>query len=1143
MTPYTLHIDLYDLVAFGAVFTGFTLTLQLWFATGSKQGANRFLALALAAMVLGLVRSLAVDGGLRVSIPQFLPALGPMLYFYVRKLTQPDQRFKRVDWLHLMPLLAGQGIPAMVQALVFISVLAYLYACERLLQKYHRSSPVILMDRSRLAYRWLRRCLAVAAFSVTLWTVYGKPFDLFLAAALIWAAAAALWRQDAVIQDQSAKLAELKQKARTLGKAMETGAYHRDAELTVSSLAEKLNLPPRELSRIINIGVNKNFNDFINAYRVREVIGKMTGKNYDHLTLLGIAYESGFNSKSSFNRIFRELTGKSPAQYKTYLKKERPNHDLGRRSRPGLVISEQQTKLTRLFMFKNYFKTAFRSIAANKFYTVINIIGLTVGLVVGLFMLLWVQDELSFDGFNHRAANIYKIDIVGGSGPTQQIFSEIIAPVATFAKSELPQVKDAVRIRGFGNPPFRAAGKALNEQGAYTDASFFGVFNFPLIRGNQHKPFPDNHSIVITQTTAAKYFGNEDPMGKTIELIGDTANFKVTGIIADFPSNSSIKFDVLLPIAYFNQVAYIKYSTSYNGTGRIPSMDADWISFNYETYLLLKPGTDIRQLEKSLQRIHERNKPDDAPVPYLAQPLLKMHLYKPDGGDAGIGTVKIFAVVAILILAIACINYVNLSTARSILRAKEVSMRKIIGAGKWQLFMQFIVETTLLFMIAALLAIGLMFTLLPAYNSFAGKQMTLGLGNFQIWVYIFLTLTGTLAASSIYPALLLSSFEPLKALKGKLSAGTSSTSFRKILVVTQFTVSIMLIISTLIIGRQLRYMRNKNLGYNKENVFSLGMRGMGKHYEAAKAQLLKQPGIVAVSRSGDNIVDYNNWTGDNDWDGKPKNSNLLFHPMFVDKDFIPFMHIKMTDGSAFSGAVADSSHFILNEAAVEAMGLKHPIGTRLRIWTIHGTVIGVMQDFHFSSMRKKIEPAVFIFNPNASWMMYVKTTGTNARKAISATQAVWKQYNQDLPFEYNFLDDNFNSLYRSEQQTGALFNLFAAIAVLISCLGLLGLATYSAQVRTREIGIRKVLGASIPSIIRLLATEFILLILIAIFIALPIGWYAMSSWLQDFAYRIPVSWPVFVIAAASAVVIAFITISFQSVKAALANPVHSLRSE
>jgi putative ABC transport system permease protein len=794
-------------------------------------------------------------------------------------------------------------------------------------------------------------------------------------------------------------------------------------------------------------------------------------------------------------------------------------------------------------MIINYLKTAWRNIVHNKFYAAINVAGLTFGLVIGLFMLLWVQDELSFDTFNKKGPEIYRIGIVGGTDVSKQIFTDIIAPLVPAAKNELPEVIDGVRIMNIGSTNFKYKEKNfIEEHAAFTDPSYFALFNFPLVNGDAKKPFQDNNSVVISQTMAKKYFGKDNPIGKMV-ILGLNESLKVTGVMTDYPANSSIKFDFLLPISRFNQLVYLSRNVNYDGKNRVLSMDADWVNFSFETYLQVKPNTNIEQLTKKLRSIHERNKPEDAPVPYLAQPLYQMHLYKADGSNGGIETVRTFAIVAILILVIACINYVNLSTARSMLRAKEVSMRKIIGAGKMQLFMQFMIETTLLFTISTVLAIGLMYVLMPVYNSFSGKQLQISAGNYQVWVYIIITLVGTLAASSIYPAILLSSFEPLKALKGKVAAGIGNVAFRKVLVVVQFTVSIVLIVGTIIIGRQLNYIQKKDLGYDKENVFSFDMRDIKQHYDAFKNDLLKQPGIISVTRAGGDIVNNQGWTGDNDWDGKPAKSNLLFHPIAADKDFIAFFKLKMKEGTAFTGAVADTTHFILNEAAVAAMGLKNPIGKSIRIQKTKGTITGVVKNFHYASMRKKIEPAVIYYRPEYCYKIYVKTTGADAQKAIAAVQRSWKQYNNDTPFAYTFLDDSFNQLYKTEQRTGSLFNVFSAIAIIISCLGLFGLATYSAQVKTREIGIRKVLGSSVTGIIRLLATEFVLLIVIAIFIATPVAWYAMDKWLQDYAYKTSISVWVFLIAGGGATFIALATISVQSLKGALANPVKSLRSE
>ncbi len=785
-------------------------------------------------------------------------------------------------------------------------------------------------------------------------------------------------------------------------------------------------------------------------------------------------------------------------------------------------------------MLKNYLKTAWRNLLKNKFYSFINIVGLTVGLAIGILILLWVQNELSFDSFHKKAPNIYRMAIFGGTGASRQIWSQDVAPMGPLAKQQVAGVKDQVRITGneFFSM-FRYHDKVFgNENVVFADPSFFSIFDFPLAEGNTAKPFANDNSVVITKKSAKKYFGDENPIGKVI-VADDKANFTVSGVINDFSDNSSFNMDMIMPMSY-----HISKKLADNKE----DVNSNFSNFNYETYLLLNPGITPQSLKAKLFNIHISHKKEDTDVEYLLLPLTKTHLYRLDGSDGGISTVRIFIVIALLILVIACINYVNLSTARSMLRSKEISMRKIIGAAKSHLFLQFIVETALLFLIAAGLAIMLIYALMPAFNELSGKQLVFNLNDYHIWIVILATISGTLIVSSIYPALLLSSFEPLKALKGKVSAGIGDVTFRKILVVTQFTFSVVLIIGTIVITNQLSFIRSKQLGYDKSHVLGFWMRDMAKHYDAVKAELLKQPGILGVTRSNSNIVRLGGLTGDNDWDGKEANQTFIVHPMAIDKDFMSFFKMKLVQGAGFTGAVADSTHFILNEAAVKEIGLKNPIGKRFRMWKTNGTIIGVVKDFHFASMREKISPAIFYYTPNLN-SMYIKTDGRNAQKAINAAQEQFKQYNGQYPFDYTFLDDIFNNLYKGEQREGTLFNYFAGIAILISCLGLLGLAAFTAQVRTREIGVRKVLGASVTEIIGLLAKDFIKLVLIAIAIAIPAAWFSMNKWLEDFAYRINIGWYVFVLAGLMAILIAFITISFQSVKAALANPVKSLRSE
>lgn len=785
-------------------------------------------------------------------------------------------------------------------------------------------------------------------------------------------------------------------------------------------------------------------------------------------------------------------------------------------------------------MIRNYIKTAWRNLVKNKFYSIINIAGLTLGLAVGILILLWVQDELSFDSFHKNAANIYRLEISGGTGKSKQIFTAGVAPIGPLAKQQLPDVINQVRLTGNGfYSLYKYQDKVFGDELAmFTDPSFFSIFDFSLIKGNNSKPFTDDNSVVITKTTAAKFFGDADPIGKTIVADGKQ-NLTVSGVIADFPKNSSMRYDMLMPMS-FQLKAMLKQGMD---------MSNNFGYLDYDTYLSLKPGTSLKTLATKIRQIHLNHKPEDTDAEYLLLPLTKMHLYNADMTDKGISTIRMFIGIALLILVIACINYVNLSTARSMLRSKEISMRKIVGAGKTQLFLQFIIETALLFSLAVFLALGLIYVLMPVFNQVAGKQLILNLTDYHIWLVIASAIVATLAASSIYPAILLSSFEPLKALKGKISAGVGDVMFRKILVVVQFVFSILLIIGTIVITSQLNYIRSKSLGYDKTDVISVWMRDMDKHYDAAKAELLKAPGVLGVTRSNQNIVRFNGFTGSVDWDGKDTKDNIIMHPIVIDKDLISFFKMKLVTGASFTGAVNDTAHYILNESAIKQMGIKDPVGKRFTMQGNKGTIIGVVKDFHYASMKEKIAPAIFWYAPKYMNKMYIKTTRRDAPKALAAAEKQFKAYNGEYPFGYAFLDDIFNGLYQSEQQEGTLFTYFASIAIAISCLGLLGLAAYTAQVRTREIGVRKVLGASVSGITAMLSFDFLKLVLIAIIIASPIAWYAMSKWLQNFAYRINIEWWVFAIAGILAIIIAFATISYQAIKAALVNPVKSLRSE
>lgn len=790
-------------------------------------------------------------------------------------------------------------------------------------------------------------------------------------------------------------------------------------------------------------------------------------------------------------------------------------------------------------MFKNYFKTAWRNLWKNKFYSGINITGLAIGLAAGIMILLWVQDEWSYDRFHRKADSIYKINSLMG----EQVWEGSPGPLAVFCKQSIPEVLNVVRINNVDEPLlFTYKDKKFTESKlAFVDSTFFSMFDFKLLEGNSAKPFPNVNSIILTSSVAKKYFAQKNAMGKI--LATDQGNFTVSGVMQDFPENTSIKYDMLLPMSLYAQLFEQGGGNGSNAAWN--TIDTDLGDFYFKTYIQLQKDVSPENVAQKLSHIYLTKKGENAQGnAFSLQPLKTLHLTAADGSNSALQTVRIFLAVAVLILLIACINYVNLSTARSMLRSKEVSVRKIIGAARSHLFIQFIIESALLFLFASGLAFFIIYLLLPLYNKLSGKSLVFSLGNSNVWMVISIAIISTLFLASIYPALLLSSFKPIQALKGKLSLGIGAASFRKTLVVTQFVFSISLIIATIVISRQLQYIKEKDLGFDKEYVFSFGLKKEWYgHMDAARSELLKQPGVLDVAFSDNNIAGVNGTTGDTYWEGKEENRAFLVNPINIDEHFIPLLKMQFVEGNNFTGSRADSAHVILNETAIKETGIKDPVGKSFTLWQTKGTIIGVVKDFNYASLKQKVEPAIFYYRPSRNSRMYIKTTGGDASLAIAAARKVWKEYNPDFPFDYSFLDEDFGKMYQSEQRTASLFNVFAVIAIAISCLGLFGLATYTAQVKTKEIGIRKVLGASVINITRLLAREFIVLVLIAFIIATPVAWWLMHQWLQNFAYRINISWWVFVLTGVAALGIALATVSFQAIKAAIANPVKSLRTE
>ncbi|HSB92385.1 MAG TPA: ABC transporter permease [Flavitalea sp.] len=790
-------------------------------------------------------------------------------------------------------------------------------------------------------------------------------------------------------------------------------------------------------------------------------------------------------------------------------------------------------------MFKNYIKTAIRSLFKNKFYSAINILGLSIGLTTSILLMMWIQDERSFNNFHRDHNRIYNLSSHFDINGKEQVWGGVPGPVYKYAHS-LPQVEQITRITDdwetFHQPGSKNLVAGLHV--AYVDSSFFSIFNFITIQGRANDLFTATNNVLLSEETAKKVFNSTDIVGKTIAI--DTVSYVVSGVLKNFPQNSTLRYDALFPMSM-----YAKRFTAWGGNGDWKTIDDDLGNYAFNTFVKTQPNVSSAAVGSALSKLYKDARNGDSQARFMLQPLSDIHLISADGNKSALRIVQVFIMITILLLAIAAVNYVNLSTARSMSRAKEVSVRKVIGANKLHLFMQFVVETFIIFIIAALLAIVFAALLVPAYNDISGKSLQFTLSNPAVWIIISTAVFGTFILAGIYPALHLSSFNPINSLKGKLSQSTANILLRKVLVVFQFSISVILIICTLVIGRQMKYISQVKLGYDREQVFSVPLSDEAiNHIDAVKDELNKMPGVAATALSNVyNMADYQNSTGDIDWPGKAKENNMIVVNANIDKDFLPLMNFQFIEGGNFKGMPSDTSSYIINETMAKEMGLKPPfVGQSMSLHEEPGVIIGVVKDFHFQSMKNKIAPFVF-WTQRWKDMLYVKTTAAGAQKAIQAAERIYNKYRTATPFTYSFVDTKFDELYRSDNRTRILFNIFAGIAIFISCLGLLALATYSAQIRTKEIGVRKVLGASVPNIVTLLGKDFIVLVIIAIIIAIPVSLYSMNKWLENFAYKTSISYWLFVAASCIAVGIAMLTIGFQAIKVALANPVKSLRTE
>ncbi|MEZ0541385.1 ABC transporter permease [Fibrella arboris] len=790
-------------------------------------------------------------------------------------------------------------------------------------------------------------------------------------------------------------------------------------------------------------------------------------------------------------------------------------------------------------MFRNYIKIAWRNIAKSKTFSFINVLGLALGMTCSLLILLWVNDERSINKFHVNGPRLYQVfENQKWTGNEVSTTTATPGPLAPALKAEIPEIDKTVKITWEEEHLLTVGSTAYKEKGRYASPDLFQLFTFPLSAGNPKTAITGATSIVISEKAALKFFGTTSVLGRVIKL-DNKENRQITGVMRDIPETSTLKFDFVLPLG--------PYETKNEWLNK-------WDNNGIRTFALLHSTANLDRVNAKILNMVQQHKKEVTTITTFLFPFEDTYLYSKftngqrDGGR--IEYVRLFTIVAIFILVIACINFMNLATARSAKRAKEVGIRKVVGAERMYLIGQFVGEAALTAGMALVFAVVLVQLLLPAFNRLTEKQITIHYADPLYWLTLLGLALVTGIVSGSYPALFLSSLQPVHILKGtgpssRLRFNAGAVLFRQGLVVFQFALSLLLIIGTLIAGRQVDFIRTKNLGLDRENVVYMPLEGdLPKQYESFKQALLQSPGIQDVSASGSDPMDIGNSTIAVEWTGKDPADKTLFTQMPVSYDFVNTMKIKLLDGRDFSKSiVTDSTNYLINEEAARRMGMKSPVGQYLKFWAKPGKIIGLIKNFHLNSLRVAIEPLILRLDTTYNNTLLVRTRPGQTDKALASMRQLTKKYNPAYPFDYQFADDSFEKQYKSETLIGKLANYFAILAIFIACLGLFGLAMFTAEQRTKEIGVRKVLGASVPNIVALLSKDFLRLVLIAILLASPVAWYAMSQWLLDFKYRIEIDWRVFALAGTLAIAIALLTVSFQSIKAALMDPVKSLRSE
>jgi ABC-type antimicrobial peptide transport system permease subunit len=805
-------------------------------------------------------------------------------------------------------------------------------------------------------------------------------------------------------------------------------------------------------------------------------------------------------------------------------------------------------------MIKNYFITAWRSLWRNKTVTFINLLGLSVGMAAAVLILMWVQNEKSFDTYHPYAKNIYRIvNHLRISKSEKWDWENSPLDLAVTAKQDIPEIELTTRLQQsrFEEPVLNVNNKLFAEkQCGYIDSNWFDMFHYDLKQGNFASFLKDPYGMVLTESKAKKFFGDETAIGQIIKI--DSVNFTVKAVVKDNPANSSFQCDVLMPL-----------NVTINNH-RKNGDHINWDFFNYVTFIKLKETANINTVTGKINELYTKREtsgngrtPTTASILSLASMHFDTSLQSSVFSHVENKSIYIFSILALLLLVTACINYVNLTTAKASLRAKEVSIRKIAGARSQHLFSQFIVESVLISLLSLVVSILLIQLSLPFFRQLTERNFISPFNSLMVWKVLTGTLLTVIVLNGIYPALLLSSFKPLNVFRGVTVLQVKDSGLRKGLVIFQFTLSVMLITGTIVVMKQMQFVQTSNPGYNRSQIISVQVpfkkfQTFWKNGQSEtlisnmKSELSSRVNTQLVTSASSPVVDIHNKQGGSmNWEGRDSLNSHSVTILSADAQYKDFFKLDMKEGRWYlPNSKEDAKNYILNETAVRQLNIHQPvIGQRFSLNGVDGIVIGVVKDFHHSSMHSKIEPVLIYNDPGWQPYIFVKAQEGNTKQTLATIETIWHKFLPDEPFDYTFMDDTFNALYRSDLKTSKLIFVFSTITIIISALGLFGLAAFTAERKTKEIGIRKILGATVTSIMALLSEEFLVLVGIAIAIASPVAWWVMNRWLEDFAYRITISWWMFALAGFTALLIALVTVSFQAVKAAIANPVKSLRTE